>query len=37
MKSALKPVLENLDKALGRLETAVDKRFLQVQKVKTEL
>lgn len=36
MKSALKPALENLDKALGRLETAVDKRFLQVQKVKTE-
>jgi len=27
MKPALKPALENLDKALARLETAVDKRL----------
>ena len=32
MASALKPALENLDKALGRLEAAVDKR-LRVVKV----
>jgi BMFP domain-containing protein YqiC len=36
MKSALKPALENLDKALGRLETAVEKRFLAVPKKKEE-
>lgn len=29
MKSALKPALENLDKALARLEVAVDKRLQQ--------
>jgi hypothetical protein len=32
MKSSLKPALENLDKALGRLETAVEKRFQVVKK-----
>ena len=36
MKTVLKPALENLDKALGRLETAVEKRFLVVQKKKEE-
>ncbi|MBU6474624.1 MAG: hypothetical protein KGL10_06945 [Alphaproteobacteria bacterium] len=36
MKSALKPALENLDKALGNLETAVEKRFQAVKKQKTE-
>jgi hypothetical protein len=35
MKSALKPALENLDKALARLETAVEKR-LQVAEVEYE-
>jgi hypothetical protein len=29
MKSALKPAIENLDKALARLESAVDKRIVQ--------
>lgn len=32
MKTALKPALENLDKALGRLETALDKRLEQTKK-----
>lgn len=32
MKSALKPALENLDKALGRLETSVEKRFPKEKK-----
>lgn len=36
MKSALKPALENLDQALGRLETAVEKRFQVVKKQKEE-
>ena len=36
MKSALKPALESLDKALGRLETAVDKRLQSVAKQKSE-
>lgn len=36
MKSSLKPALENLDKALGRLETAVEKRFQVVKKQKEE-
>ena len=33
MKSALKPALENLDKALVRLESAVDRRFEQQKKI----
>lgn len=36
MKSALKPALENLDKALARLETAVDKRLQSEQRGKSE-
>ena len=36
MKSSLKPALENLDKALGQLETAVEKRFQVVKKHKEE-
>ena len=36
MKSSLKPALENLDKALGRLETSVEKRFQVVKKQKEE-
>jgi len=36
MKSALKPALENLDKALARLETAVEKRFVAIKKDKEE-
>jgi hypothetical protein len=36
MKSTLKPALENLDKALGSLETAIEKRFQVVKKVKEE-
>ncbi len=36
MKSALKPALENLDKALARLETAVDKRLQSEQRQKAE-
>lgn len=36
MKSALKPALENLDQALGRLETAVEKRFQVIKKNKEE-
>ena len=34
MKSVLKPALENLDKALGRLESAVEKSLNQVKRVK---
>ncbi len=36
MKSALKPALENLDKALARLETAVDKRLKSEVRQKAE-
>lgn len=36
MKSSLKPALENLDQALGRLETVIEKKFLVVKKVKEE-
>jgi hypothetical protein len=36
MKSALKPALENLDKALGRLESALDKSIQQAKKEKVE-
>lgn len=36
MKSVLKPALENLDKALGRLESAVEKSLTQVKRVKEE-
>lgn len=36
MKSALKPALENLDKALGQLETAIEKRLQVVHKNKEE-
>jgi hypothetical protein len=36
MKSALKPALENLDQALGRLETAVEKRIQVTKKYKEE-
>lgn len=36
MKTALKPALENLDKALGRLETAVDKRMQSAAKKSVE-
>lgn len=36
MKSSLKPALENLDKALGVLETAIEKRFTVVKKHKEE-
>ncbi len=36
MKSALKPALENLDKALGHLEIAVEKRFQSIKKQKVE-
>lgn len=36
MKSALKPALENLDQALGRLETAIEKRFQVTKKNKEE-
>lgn len=32
MKAVLRPALENLDKALARLETAVDKRFVLLKK-----
>ena len=34
--SALRPALENLDKALGHLESAVEKRFVQIKKIKEE-
>jgi len=36
MKSSLKPALENLDKALGVLEIAIEKRFTVVKKHKEE-
>jgi hypothetical protein len=36
MKSVLKPALENLDKALGRLESAVERSLSQVKKTKVE-
>lgn len=36
MKSSLKPAFENLDRALGQLETAVEKRFSLVKKQKEE-
>ena len=36
MKSVLKPALENLDKALGRLESAVERSLTQVTKTKHE-
>ncbi len=36
MKSPLKPALENLDKALGRLEAALDKKLTVVKKQKAE-
>lgn len=36
MKSALKPAMENLDKALGRLETVLDKRLADAGKAKAE-
>jgi hypothetical protein len=36
MKAAIKPALENLDKALLRLENAVDKRLVQTKKSKEE-
>ena len=36
MKSSFKPALENLDKALGRLETAIDKQFTGIKKHKEE-
>jgi len=34
MKSSLKPALDSLDKALGQLETAIDKRFQVIKKHK---
>lgn len=36
MKSSLKPALDNLDKALARLEGAVEKRFRVIAKKKDE-
>ena len=36
MKSVLKPALENLDKALGRLESAVERSLTQTKKTKVE-
>jgi hypothetical protein len=36
MKSVLKPALENVDNALSRLESAVEKSFLKVKKEKVE-
>jgi hypothetical protein len=36
MKSTVKPALENLDKALGRLESAVERRFTVLKKTKEE-
>jgi hypothetical protein len=36
MKASIKPALENLDKALMRLENAVDKRLVQTKKAKEE-
>lgn len=32
MKSALKPIIENLDHALGQLEHAVEHQFSQIKK-----
>lgn len=36
MKSPLKPALENLDKAMSRLETAIEKKFVVIKKIKEE-
>lgn len=36
MKSALKPALENLDKALGQLENVIERKFVQATKMKVE-
>lgn len=36
MKSVIKPALDNLDKALARLESAVEKGFTQAKKVRQE-
>jgi hypothetical protein len=36
MKSSLKPALDSLDKALGQLETAIDKRFQTIKRHKEE-
>ena len=36
MKPSLKPAIENLDKALGQLETAFDKRFQVVARRQKE-
>jgi len=36
MKSSLKPAFENLDKALGKLETVLEKRLLAEKKQKEE-
>jgi hypothetical protein len=36
MKASIKPALENLDKALMRLENAVDKRLVQTKNTKEE-
>lgn len=36
MKTALRPALENLDNALDRLETAVEKCLQKVKKGKSE-
>ena len=36
MKAVLKPALENLDKALQRLETAVEKQLAGAKKAKTQ-
>jgi hypothetical protein len=36
MKAVLKPALENLDKALARLETAVEKKFVSLKKAHVE-
>lgn len=36
MKSVMKPALENLDKALQRLENAVEKRFVATAKTQNE-
>jgi hypothetical protein len=36
MKSVIKPALDNLDKSLARLESAVEKGFAQAKKVRQE-
>lgn len=36
MTTALKPMLENLDKALSRLESEIDHRLVAAQKKKAE-